>query len=636
MKLRLRFFSGTAITDRRYRRIVSLLVAGVILAASGVDVWAGDGKPTSKPGSAAAQSKADETHSPIRRIEFSGAPELRDLAERVRKIANENYPKICAALSDGTYRPPRQFDIIFKPHVDGEHEAATRGTTIYLSTEWLATNHAGLVFDENSPTNLEQVLVHEMGHVAQQYGAKASYGWTEGVADYVRYKLGYTNGWACPQCSEEFPHYSSGYWCAGAFLLYVDQVYGSRVIRKMNGELHKGSYSDEFFTRATGRSLADLWADFQKTPAFKPSAVEANRIQFALGYVNGKPPKDIDRRYTAYVRQTPGGTLTLEALDFLKRQVAKGELPGFAKNEKLALYQGEDGSLSFALPADSQPEIFPAFRLIYGYKAGGKTGSDQTTYHYVVVRHSEDSAWRVERAWRGYGERSLEEFACETNLPGYGGNPPRAWLGIAPLTLGEYPVFRDLLPEARYGVLVNAVLMSGPAAKSDLRPADVITAVDGKPVVTVLELKEEMALKQPGQEVTLDVVRQSKDDSRRRQIVVKVDAWQPTTPLGSFQGVIGGTNLDATGAVFGLKLGALSKEALGMEGVLVTRVEPGSLAESGGVKAGDVITSIGGIAAANPMAAYAELKKANSKKGVLLNLLSPGVAKMALLRETGN
>src|SRR5947207_14831753 len=60
------------------------------------------------------------------------------------------------------------------------------------------------------------------------------------------------------------------------------------------------------------------------------------------------------------------------------------------------------------------------------------------------------------------------------------------------------------------GGAVNSILWRGPARKSDLKPADVITAVDGKPTLTVQQLRSEIRTKPIGQSVTLDVVRADK------------------------------------------------------------------------------------------------------------------------------
>ena len=97
----------------------------------------------------------------------------------------------------------------------------------------------------------------------------------------------------------------SGYCCAGAFLMFVDATYGPHVVRQLNAELRRDSYSDSFFAKATGKSVDALWAEFQKTPAFTSVAAETLQLQAELGYVNGQPPKDIGRRLTVYLEEYP-------------------------------------------------------------------------------------------------------------------------------------------------------------------------------------------------------------------------------------------------------------------------------------------------------------------------------------------
>src|SRR5205823_4077794 len=148
---------------------------------------------------------------------------------------------------------------VFKERLElretGPTPSYSYGTTICLSADWLTPDPANPGWFEKNPANLDIFLIHEMAHVAQQYKSKAPSYWQEGVADYVRYKLGYTNGWSCPQCSVKYPHYTSGYWCAGAFLLYLDATYGSNVVRQLNTELRRGSYSEAIFAKATGMHL---------------------------------------------------------------------------------------------------------------------------------------------------------------------------------------------------------------------------------------------------------------------------------------------------------------------------------------------------------------------------------------------
>src|SRR2546422_1110345 len=69
------------------------------------------------------------------------------------------------------------------------------------------------------------------------------------------------------------------------------------------------------------------------------------------------------------------------------------------------------------------------------------------------------------------------------------GKVTRAWLGVGIRSLGDYTEFKDTLKDVQDGVVVSKILPDGPAAKSDLKPADIITAVDGKRVSTAQDLK---------------------------------------------------------------------------------------------------------------------------------------------------
>src|SRR5579859_5689989 len=219
--------------------------------------------------------------SSVRNVDYRQTPEAKDLAEQVRRIGNDVYPKIRALLTDGTSRSPRQFDVVFVRRLKGKI-AQTLNGTISLGIDWVS----------KYPTAVDATLVHEMSHVAQNYKSHSFEYWGEGIADYVCFQLGYTNVWNCPQCSGDYPHYKSGYRCAAAFLMYVHATYGAKVVRQLNTELRRGSYGDSFFAKATGKDLWKLWAEFQTTPAFTMSAAERISMEEALGYIRGEAPPD--------------------------------------------------------------------------------------------------------------------------------------------------------------------------------------------------------------------------------------------------------------------------------------------------------------------------------------------------------
>ena len=83
----------------------------------------------------------------------------------------------------------------------------------------------------------------------------------------------------------------------------------------------------------------------------------------------------------------------------------------------------------------------------------------------------------------------------------------RPWLGIRIETLGDDQSIRDLFKGLDKGVVVRTIEADAPAYKSDLRPFDVITQVDGAPVTTDTQLQREILKKKIGQNVDLTVWR---------------------------------------------------------------------------------------------------------------------------------
>src|SRR5207302_993222 len=83
----------------------------------------------------------------------------------------------------------------------------------------------------------------------------------------------------------------------------------------------------------------------------------------------------------------------------------------------------------------------------------------------------------------------------------------RPWLGIRIESLGDDPSIRDLFKGIEKGVVVRTIEADAPADKSDLRPFDVITQVDGAAVTTDTQLQREILKKKIGQNVELTVWR---------------------------------------------------------------------------------------------------------------------------------
>ena len=189
------------------------------------------------------------------------------------------------------------------------------------------------------------------------------------------------------------------------------------------------------------------------------------------------------------------------------------------------------------------------------------------------------------------------------------------------------------------GVVVKEITADGPASKSGLRPGDIITAIDGKTVITDQQLKDEIRSKRIGQPVTLSVFRKVRDEGKTLKILVRPGEWKDS-PAATGAADVAAAD-DNSSANLGLTVEALTRERASqmgvtmMDGVVVTKVEPGTLAGDGGIKRGDVITSINQQPVNNLKQFSDVMKGADTKKGVIINLVSLGTARFEILKENG-
>ncbi len=106
------------------------------------------------------------------------------------------------------------------------------------------------------------------------------------------------------------------------------------------------------------------------------------------------------------LKQRPGGTVTVDAGEFLIGLAKEGKLPGFALNEHGTMHAGIlDANANTA--ASTEAEKYPLSRTIHFSKEG-----DTSDYFFVVVRESPGSAWKIQNAWRVDPDgRVLERYA---------------------------------------------------------------------------------------------------------------------------------------------------------------------------------------------------------------------------------
>jgi serine protease Do len=214
----------------------------------------------------------------------------------------------------------------------------------------------------------------------------------------------------------------------------------------------------------------------------------------------------------------------------------------------------------------------------------------------------------------------------------------RPWLGIRIETLGDDPAIRDLFKGTDKGVVVRTIEADAPASKSDLRPFDVITHVDGAPIETDSQLQHEILKKKIGQNVQLTVWRKGqtiKVPIKTGELPSEISRTANALPIQPPQ-----PTQENVGK-FGLQVQELTKDVAErlrlpvQQGVVVTDVEDNSIAAAQDIQREDVITEVDGKPVADVKSFREALSKADPKRGVLLYLDRKGSKTFAVLKAGG-
>jgi serine protease Do len=170
------------------------------------------------------------------------------------------------------------------------------------------------------------------------------------------------------------------------------------------------------------------------------------------------------------------------------------------------------------------------------------------------------------------------------------GKVVRGWLGVTIQEVSPELAKQFGLKNAR-GALVSDILDESPAAKAGISRGDVIIEVDHKPVENAVQLRNLVAGLAVGAKVNVKVIR----DKKEKSVDVAIGE-QPKdlarsgapSPEEGGSGALAGLSVHDVTPEFAQRFGLPSDE----EGVVVTRVEPGSLADDAGVQRGDLVLEI--------------------------------------------
>ncbi len=173
----------------------------------------------------------------------------------------------------------------------------------------------------------------------------------------------------------------------------------------------------------------------------------------------------------------------------------------------------------------------------------------------------------------------------------------RGWIGVQ-----IQPVDRNIaaalnLPDDTRGALVAGVLEGAPGAAAGLQEADVITEVDGTPVADDRELARTIAAHDPGDHVTLTVVRDGEE------IAIEVTLAQlPDENANAAQEQQQAPQQQQEHAVQGIGLTVAPANEVGASetGLVVVSVDPNGLAATTPLRQGFIILQANGMTIQTP------------------------------------
>jgi serine protease Do len=205
------------------------------------------------------------------------------------------------------------------------------------------------------------------------------------------------------------------------------------------------------------------------------------------------------------------------------------------------------------------------------------------------------------------------------------GRVDRGWLGAMIQDLTE-----DLAGSFEYdstdGVLIGDVVADGPADKAGLRAGDIVVEYNGKRVRKAAQFRNAVAATTPDSEVELVVFR----DGERKTLEVTIGLLegQAVAGLGTKSAFDLGITVQTLTPELARKAGVGEEE-----GVIVTEVEPGSMAARVGIRTGDVIVAVGGSPITDVSDFRASIREHDLAQGIRMQLMREGMRRFVFIKS---
>ncbi len=210
------------------------------------------------------------------------------------------------------------------------------------------------------------------------------------------------------------------------------------------------------------------------------------------------------------------------------------------------------------------------------------------------------------------------------------GKVTRGWLGVVIQDVDKDLADSFQLDSAK-GVLLTEVSEKTPAGRAGLQQGDVLLSMDGIELTGVADLRNRVAMTAPGSKVDFTLSR----DGKKKKIVVTIGEQPADFGRRAMQHTV---EDDSSLSRMGLSLQDLSRELaerFGYEtdqGVLVSGVSPGSVADEAGIKPGHLIEELNRQRVHNLEELQSALEKSENRKQVLLRVRAKEYSRYLVLR----
>ncbi len=220
------------------------------------------------------------------------------------------------------------------------------------------------------------------------------------------------------------------------------------------------------------------------------------------------------------------------------------------------------------------------------------------------------------------------------------GKIERGWLGVQ-IQQVTPAIAASLGLEHHWGALVALVQPHSPASRAGLKQGDVILSFNGTPVKELRDLPRLVAAAAPHSKASVAVWR----DGKKLQLSAMLGQMKNNEQVAAYQGE--GATPAAGASALGMHFSPLTKELRSelhvpknVHGVVISRVDRGSVADNSGLNRGDVVIAINQEPVHTPKEAAQKLEQAvkSPKKSALLLLDRNGVTEyvgLTLAKKVG-